>query len=649
MGSFDYQDSPAEQLMAPGNQRVMLALLQKILNDAASFWSRQRVRLRPGFREKVLDAKEFVDVRRLFFSREEIGEVDRQAFTMHDACVNTRSEVWRDLRGRTRHEAMLVRDRLRAGEIAVRVLVEYRNATAHHSSAEPACLAGTLLLLIDNAGDLPEADREAAMDLRKGAVQALRDSLKAYQSGDDEGENETTVASGETQTDSPREPLTAPEPVSNEVRRVVQDTVMRGVVAGFRVAREEKESDSAPETRDLLGELALQVEDVLSRQGSLAERLSEAVDAVERAAKAGTTAAASTSGSTDPQDLETVRDVQDLVGELRRLVARGLDESDLRYLTSLVKQQRNEGLALMDIEKLREALSSLEQAITEGRDVRAVQEAASRGAKEALAEGKGDRRGGEEIAGALESVPAELRAVKAAVQEVQKGVVGFVDADRLSADELRAAATAAVQAALGDAGSRPRHTANGSNGGAGNGETRLMREEWERVRVVVDDLVARVSLLLEGLRDAAQPKVEAGEPAVAGGYVAYAEDDSLEPAQSTEEATELLTPQQAENRLISLRNRIKYEMDIEWFECALQKKFIDQMIRERLRGRNAWLNAGGTIGSWFSDRRNRDRSELMAKQLDRYGDEVFKIMKSIMYDDEAAGENVDEVDDDIPF
>ena len=129
-----YEETTAEQLMAPRHQRVMVDLLRKIVGDALNFWGRQRIQIDVGVRNRLQEAKELVEMQRLFFSREEIGRVDGGAFTMRDAR-DVRSERWQNLRGRTRQEAMLVRDRLRAGEIAARVLREYRNATAHHSSA----------------------------------------------------------------------------------------------------------------------------------------------------------------------------------------------------------------------------------------------------------------------------------------------------------------------------------------------------------------------------------------------------------------------------------------------------------------------------------------------------------------------------------
>ncbi len=95
----------------------------------------------------------------------------------------------------------------------------------------------------------------------------------------------------------------------------------------------------------------------------------------------------------------------------------------------------------------------------------------------------------------------------------------------------------------------------------------------------------------------------------------------------------VLTLQQAENRLVSLRNRIKAEENIEWFECALQRKFIRQMLDQRICDQLSWRRAGGPIRSWFEDKRNDRR--VMERQLERYGDEIFGIMKSVDFGDEV--------------
>ena len=93
-----------------------------------------------------------------------------------------------------------------------------------------------------------------------------------------------------------------------------------------------------------------------------------------------------------------------------------------------------------------------------------------------------------------------------------------------------------------------------------------------------------------------------------------------------------LTPIQAENRLIALRNRISDEFrwnnaPIKPWENVLQRPLIEQIIQEKIQNVEQWKNAGGKIKERYTDRRNS--SEAMDEQLRKYGGEMFDIIESI--------------------
>lgn len=93
-----------------------------------------------------------------------------------------------------------------------------------------------------------------------------------------------------------------------------------------------------------------------------------------------------------------------------------------------------------------------------------------------------------------------------------------------------------------------------------------------------------------------------------------------------------LTPIQAENRLIALRNRISSEFrwnnaPIKPWENVLQRPLIEQVIQEKIQDAEQWKNTGGKIKERYTDKRNS--SEAMDGQLRKYGGEIFDIIKSI--------------------
>ena len=99
-----------------------------------------------------------------------------------------------------------------------------------------------------------------------------------------------------------------------------------------------------------------------------------------------------------------------------------------------------------------------------------------------------------------------------------------------------------------------------------------------------------------------------------------------------------LTPIQAENVLVALRNRINDEFrwnntPIKTWENVLQRPIIRQMIEERIADVEQWKKAGGKIKERYRDKRNR--SKAMDAQLEQYGEEIFAIMSSIADDDDV--------------
>ena len=91
-----------------------------------------------------------------------------------------------------------------------------------------------------------------------------------------------------------------------------------------------------------------------------------------------------------------------------------------------------------------------------------------------------------------------------------------------------------------------------------------------------------------------------------------------------------LTPIQAENRLIVLRDHIKNETKVQYYHNVLQRKFVKQMIKEEMRDMKQWeqlKKSDGPIKEWYEDSRNDP--EIMDEQLERYGEKIFAIISSI--------------------
>ncbi len=296
--------------------------------------------------------------------------------------------------------------------------------------------------------------------------------------------------------------------------------------------------------------------------------------------------------------------LQQIVAKLEKMSTRGLAEGDLRYLQSLVKKDIGLRTELGDLGDVQEAVTEVQGSVgalqgsvsaLQGSLVGegALEQAAARGVVRALAEESGRRLTAEEISDAAARGAGSV--VEGLTRELERA--------------LGAARTGGIEPVA-------------------NGLLQDLREN----RDATEKLVSQV----RALRDEAWARLApVAEPATASGEPEELPVDWDPPS----EPVDLLTPQQAENRLVALRNAIKEELRIEWYHCILQRKFIGQMIQEKIRTRDQWVGAGGAIGSWLADPRHSDKGDEVDRQWRLYGERISRIMDRI----------VDDENDEIPF
>lgn len=607
-------DDVFRRLMSSANRSVAMEIGKHILRGALEFWERScHVRLEQGALKEIRDSSEFSDLHSaLTYKR--LGSV-KNGELLTARKLSYEASRQRSLRPGTRKQGRSWLERVNVARVAAENLLLLRNVDDHRyeSIDDPgkvAAVAGTLLMLLEHAGDLKPEIREASERLKDEARKALE--FCAEQLDDDDEPSETEIglpgaAEASLGLDHLARVETKIDALSSEVTALASRSEPDGRRGDENGALDVAGPEGSGANAAVAAADSARVEEILKGLKSLDARLTSvaegqaAMDArLGKGAAFGDLADRSDgrTGDTfrpgaDVAAIETL--LQQTVAELKRMSTRGLAEGDLRYLQSLVKKDIGLRTELGDLGEVHKAVTEVKgsvdllQGSLVGED--ALEQAAARGVARALAEEPGRRLNAEAISSAA------ARGAGSVVEELARELERSLGAGQ--AERIEPAVTGLLEGLRGN-------------------------------RDAIEELASQV----RAFRDETWPRpASVAKPATVSGEPEEPPIDWHPPS----EPADLLTPQQAENRLVALRNAIKEELRIEWYDCILQRKFIGQMIREKIRTRDEWVGAQGAIGSWFADPRNRDKGDEVDGQWRRYGERISEIMDRIM-DDEVRSE-----------